>query len=345
MNIHYPVLTNQMQAFDIEYGSLGEPSCALISYVLDGQTYVSSTIGTSQLTCATFYPGIFYSGVYATSLKNGVNVLTFQMYMAFIGFMTIYANFADSMSASTRISTSFNVVKTPFQCGDPILGIEQRAALFHAPSVYKRSDLFSVKGTISITCNTSLSNAKQWRIFKVNATTGIAEQEITIKAHENPTVNYAELVMQPNSLEYGLYRIVFKMTMTYTNNLIFTDQVDTYVSVVPSGLVVSALSASQLSSGGGTLEITRGVKQTVEFNPFLNSYDLDSLVSVFSLQFKYYCHIMRYGVQFDYPELYVNEKVDLNMFKLNPSLRSSMMSNASCFDSPGNFLFLFYSVN
>ena len=69
----------------------------------------------------------------------------------------------------------------------------------------------------------------------VNPLNGFEEQSVVI--NNNPTINYAELVLQPQTLAYGLYRFIYTVTMTNNN---FTSQIDTYIQVIPSGLVISA---------------------------------------------------------------------------------------------------------
>ena len=214
--------------------------------------------------------------------------------MTCTGYATLAVDMANSISSSYKVSTSFNVVNRLVECGNPILGVNQRAGLFYVPRVYKRNSLISIVGTVSLRCNLSLANAKLWRIYKMNATTGQIEQQMSLK--DNPTENYAELVLQPKTLEYGVYKVVFEVTMSSTRSMMFTDRIDTHVKIVPSGLVISSLRSS-LASGGGTLEITRGSNQAIEFNPFLNSYDLDGQGTVFDLKFKYYCQVIENGVQ------------------------------------------------
>ena len=110
----------------------------------------------------------------------------------------------------------------------------------------------------------SLSNVKQWTIYKL---TGQNEQEIQIK--NNPTLNYAELVLQPQTLDYGLYRFVFTVTMLNTAQ---QGQANAFLQIIPSGLVLSTLKQSQ-PMFGGRIEIYRGVNQKIDFNPFLFTYD------------------------------------------------------------------------
>ena len=168
----------------------------------------------------------------------------------------------------------------------------------------------------------------------LNQLTGIYEQQIFLT--DNPTVNYAELVIQPNSLAYGLYRFVYTVKMTGTNSNSFQSQIDTFIQVIPSGLVISALKSSQ-PIYGGTIEITRGFDQQIQFNPFINSYDIDSIAIMTSLTFKYSCQIIDSNIQMGYPQIPgTNQMIYLDDFKLN----SSLSSLNTCFDRTGLFFFL-----
>jgi hypothetical protein len=61
-----------------------------------------------------------------------------------------------------------------------------------------------------------LANLNEWSIFMVNNMTGLDEKQIYLKT--NPTLTYAELVVQPQTLSYGLYRIVFTASQILHNS-------------------------------------------------------------------------------------------------------------------------------
>jgi len=336
VQINNPILVNNQNEFQIKFGSLGEPSCALISLNLNSNTLVSFTIGSSLLTCTYFYPNENYMGAYNLS-----NVLSFQLTIPQTGYVELIANFANYLSSNNLLSMELNVVQTLVDCRNPILDIENRAPLFYNPLIYKRNDLFSVVSVIDINCSISLKNIKQWSVFTVDEATGKPTSMLNIDKYEYPelfsTMYYADLVVRPNNLDYGLYTFVLDVTMLSTNKMLFTKQVDTYIKIVPTGLVISALSSS-VPSGGGTITITRGFKQEIYFDPILNSYDLDSLATIFNLKFKYYCQVIESGVEMGYSEIYVNKKIDLNMFKLDANLQMLMANNRTCFNTQGKDL-------
>jgi hypothetical protein len=141
-----------------------------------------------------------------------------------------------------------------------------------------------------INCADSLANLKEWSIFMVNNMTG--QDEIKINLYTNPTLVYAELVLQPQTLSYGLYRIVFTATTVFynsTNKL--SNSINTFIEIIPSGLVISSLKLSK-PMYGGTIEITRGSNQSIPFNPYLFTYDIDGVAVITGLKFEYSCQIV-----------------------------------------------------
>jgi hypothetical protein len=124
----------------------------------------------------------------------------------------------------------------------------------------------------------------------VNGMTGIDETQIYLKT--NPTLTYAELVLQPQTLLYGLYRIVFTATQILSNSTEkLSNSIDTFIEIIPSGLVISSLRLSK-PMYGGTIEITRGSNQSILFNPYLFTYDIDGVTVITSLKFEYSCQIV-----------------------------------------------------
>ena len=213
------------------------------------------------------------------------------------------------------------------------MAIVGRSYPFNSSKAYKRSQLVSILSLTTINCNASLANQKQWIIYRIDEFTGQIENPITLT--NNPTINYAELVLQPNTLDYGVYQIIYKVTMLNAGLTFYQSQIDTFIKIVSSGLVLSSLSQSQ-PMYGGTIEITRGLAQTIAFNPFLFSYDIDALAVITSLRFKYYCQIIDNTIQSGYVTVPgSNLKIDLFTFKANNSLNSLMNVNQTCFNTPG----------
>jgi hypothetical protein len=135
-----------------------------------------------------------------------------------------------------------------------------------------------------------LANLKGWSIIVVNKMTGIDEKQINLNT--NPSFAYAELVLQPQTLSYGLYRIVFTATTVFLNsNNTLSNSIDTFIEIIPSDLVISSLKLSK-PMYGGTIEITRGSNQYIPFNPYLFTYDIDGVAVITGLKFEYSCQIV-----------------------------------------------------
>lgn len=198
------------------------------------------------------------------------------------------------------------------------------------PTIYKMNEIILIVSLTTINCNTSLSNQKSWTIYKVNEQTG--KDEALIELINNPTINYAELVLKPQSLLYGVYRIIYAVTLTSSNLTKLTSSVDTYLQVIPSGLVISSLRASQ-PMYGGTIEITRGINQKIEFDPFLNTFDIDSVAVITSLKFKYSCQLIDSNIELGFPQMPGTVQIlHLDEIKAN----SSLISLEACFNSTSN---------
>ena len=201
------------------------------------------------------------------------------------------------------------------KCDKPELNIIPRSFSFVNPIISKRNDMIVLKGITIIKCSTTLSNEKQWLIYKLNDLNGNVESRILLK---NLAVNYADLVIQPKSLEYGVYKIVYKVIMSNTS---FYEQVDTFLKIEPTGLVLSSLRLMR-PMYGGLIEITRGLNQTISFDPYLFTQDLDQVVVISSFKFKYSCQIIESNVVkggsggSGYAQIYLSD------LKLNSSLKS-----------------------
>lgn len=259
----------------------------------------------------------------------------FTLLLNKIGFTTINVNVTNSFGSS-RVSTSVNVLSAMIDCQSPVVDIEKKSPLFYSPTVYKKNELFSLIGSISLACNISAQNKKEWILYKIDESTGSIQY--TVSLLNNPTTEYAELVVQPNSLSYGLYMFRFKVTMLNTNNGVFEGQVESYVKVIPSGIVLSSLESARIPSGG-TYELTIGAQQEVRFNPFVFTYDVDAVARIDLLEFKYYCQVVEFGVEVGYPMRSLNEMVDLGSFYNG---MFPMRDNVTCFDSSGIRIYFLY---
>ena len=192
------------------------------------------------------------------------------------------------------------------------------------PLEKKYNDLIIIIGLISVSKSTNqtqnIIQKKQWTIFKVDNSSSGQETEIQIK--NNPTLNYAELVLQPQTLDYATYHICFSVTFKLNENNLTMLSVDTYLRVNASGLALSTLKLN-LPMYGGMIEITRGLNQTIDFDPFLFTYDIDGKAVVTQMSFRYTCQLVIDGVTLASNSIYLDE-----------AAKSKSLSS-SCFSSLG----------
>ena len=201
-------------------------------------------------------------------------------------------------------------------CQSPVVTI-MNSSNFSQPTMKKKNDLIDIVTSTKIKCSPP-SNTKQWSIYRVNKLTGINEEQIQIK--NNPTINYAELVLQPQTLSYGLFRFVYTVTMINKGPTNVSAKAETFILVIPSGLVLSTLKLIQ-PTFGGAIEINRGFRQKIQFDPFLFTYDIDSVVVISLLTFKYTCQVIDSNLPRGYPKI-KNQTIYLNEMKVNSSLQT-----------------------
>ncbi|RNA30190.1 polycystin-1-like isoform X2 [Brachionus plicatilis] len=308
--------------FLINFETLAEPSCA--SVILTDTNYRSRpiSIGTDASTCSTFFPGLAYNGSY--DIVQSTWRINFILQIE--GNIKMTATVRNSASEKT-VSTSVTVTSLP--CAPPLLSIEDRAEFFFLPIEVARTKMIILLAESILRCNLTLSNERGWQLYLVNQANGEHISQIDLSG--NPTEKNAEIVIRPNTLSYGLYKFVYFTRMTGSNLMgrNFESRIDTYVRVVPTGIVVWGLK-------GGVAERRLGIEQELEFTPTAFSFDQDSLVSILSLKFKFFCTVVDSGIVRPYPSRNAREKLDLFSLKNGSHL---MTSNTTCFEDPSGFEF------
>ena len=201
--------------------------------------------------------------------------------------------------------------------------------VLQSPIQAKRSKLFSLAGRIVFQCvneKSSLRNEKIWRVFAVDRSTGLVLYEVDLGT--NPSKYYAELVLEPNTLSYGLFKLVFGVKLAGMSTAI---ESFTYLEIVPTGLALSAFK-------NAVNEITFGLNQTIQLKPVLYSIDLDSLADMSKLRFYFYCRTVDSANLLNPFPTSSGALVDL--FSIKSGAISYALSNInSCFDSASQFYF------
>ena len=188
------------------------------------------------------------------------------------------------------------------------------------PQVILRSKLFSLNTATYFSCNSSYTLTFRWKLTFINSTSNV-----TIDLSSNPTWQSTMLVIQAYTLGFGLYAFNFQtnVTVTTSGGMFFTNNLTTYVQIVPTGLALYGI-----QDGVSGLQI--GSQQSFSLNPALYSLDLDNLIQPNSLKYKFYCFTMKSN---GLGNTIVNttQSVDLFTYKNNSLLQ--MNRNSTCFTS------------
>ena len=329
------IITNQTVAspgspylFNIAFDSLGNPSCTLLQVFSDlsKKSIQSFSIGNDNA-CKKYNSNNVFRGDYNVyQINNSLNISIVITQSGFFYLDVTVKNEFNSESIRTGVSVS------SLDCQRPGLSIIQQSVLYYEPSVFKRSDMISIVSNTQIRCSLSLLNIKKWRIFSIDSSTGQINSEVNLI--NNPTVNFAELVIQENTLDYGTYKLVYQVQMVGQNNQdlsAFQSSTEHFIKIVSSGLVINAFK-------DGEFEIRRGINQTIELNPALYSNDLDSIVDFKVMKFRFFCSIMENGSITSEPYSSLFRMVDLATFKAN---KASIME--PCFNDKSPLIH-FYNI-
>lgn len=270
-----------------------------------------------------------FLGTYSTMSSSNLLLFTTSSINK-IGNLQLIFKITNSQS-STSVTNNVTSVSTLGLCNIPTLSIINQSALFYQPTIYLRSSQISLTSATQLNCNSSSSNTKQWYVYSVDPKTGSTQSSITLA--NNPTLNYADLVIQPNILNYGVYKIVYQVTMAYDS--VYTSQVETFIQIKPSGLLISTL--NDITSAG-TYELQLGANQSLTLDPVSYSTDIDSIADISRLNFSFYCRVIDSGVSDDYLSLNYGINLDLltlkNNFTSNSNIQALLTNNSkSCFDS------------
>ena len=187
------------------------------------------------------------------------------------------------------------------------------------PKIVYRSKLFSLIATNLFSCNSSYSMTSRWKLNRIDSSS------TQIDLSSNPSWQSSELAIQANSLSYGVYVFNFETNVTLSsNNTLLTNNLSTYVQIIPTGLAIYGLP-------NGVSGLLVGSLQSFSLKPALYSVDMDNLISPNSLIFKFYCSTIEANSVLSSNNNNVN--MDLLTYKNNSLLQ--MTWNATCFSSNG----------
>lgn len=212
--------------------------------------------------------------------------------------------------SSTIEATSTSTTSSP--CSKPTIQIQSSFTQKNPLKVY-RSNMFSIQTESFFACNQAYSVAYEWSLNYVDLNKSI---DLT----NNPTFQSSELVIQPLSLNYGMYFILVQVNFSLSLNS-FSLNDWTYVEIIPTGLIVNSMQNS-------ASYILIGSQQMLTLDPATFTIDLDYLVSSSSLSFRFFCD----KINISSTNVNQNTTFDLFSFKINKSQPDAF---ATCFNSNG----------
>jgi hypothetical protein len=194
----------------------------------------------------------------------------------------------------------------------------------------KRSSLQQIQGYLNLNFPFAHSVNYLWKAFELNESNFEVIRDITFDT--NPTRVMTQVTLIENTFAFGLYKLSFYANLFVQNiSLTFQEEINTFIQIVPSGINVYGLQ-------NGLNQISIGRSQAFSLMPIDYSYDLDYVVNISSLDFKFYCKVMSKSAGFVY---YLNESGS-NFYDLYTGQAQNLaLRNDSCFNSTSNVLKLF----
>ena len=197
------------------------------------------------------------------------------------------------------------------------------------PRIIYRSNLFTVSSAISFYCNTNFTYQNIWTLTQLDPQTFVTLENIDLSIYQSH--QSTELVIDENTLAYGLYKFKFQVIVTFNgNSQISSNMAETYIQIIPTGLAVFAIE-------NGVSSVLLGTKQSFNLQPSVFSIDFDNIVQPSQLNFTYYCKMVNLS---DANSLNTPaSSIDLLSYKNNQAL--TMDRNLNCFANNGIFFNLY----
>jgi hypothetical protein len=104
-----------------------------------------------------------------------------------------------------------------------------------APYQILRSKMLTLSSATYFDCDTTYTYTLQWSADLLNSTTFEFIKQADFST--NPTTSQPDLIFKENTLVYGLYHFKFRATVYYYNKQ-RTNEVDTYIEILPTGIAI-----------------------------------------------------------------------------------------------------------
>jgi hypothetical protein len=203
----------------------------------------------------------------------------------------------------------------------------QQSFTQNSPKKIFRSQLFSLSTIAYFACNYTYSLDYIWSLRRVDIPK-------VFDLTKNPTFKSSELVIQSNTLDFGLYEFIFQINVVSTDLKNVSNTANTFIQIIPSGLAIFGLL-------NGISSQLVGSSQSFTLNPALYSLDLDYLLSMNMLNYTFFCN----SINYNWLNSSSKATIDLATYKKNPQL--IMEWNVTCFDSKSKilqFIFIFIFI-
>lgn len=206
-------------------------------------------------------------------------------------------------------------------CQKPFIAIDSYSLWRPSPTRIPRSRAFAIVSDLTFDCPVNFIVSKKWSIDKLNSAGSIIG---TVSIANNPSSTSSQLVIQANTLEYGIYAITISATL-HTSSDSLKSWLKAYVEIVPTGFAV-------LSLANMVQEVALVTSQSISLEPKIYSYDLDKKVQSNELSFSFYCRRVIAGVYESYPSYPNGSLVDLRTQKNDgyPFTQGCFKSSSEC---------------
>ncbi len=254
------------------------------------RTGVASTITLTAITSGRSIPVVVDLGD-NSSISSVLNDTTIHLSKAFV-YAGVYLIQVYGRGAYANVIAPANLTiqaTGPPACSPPLLSIQNPGSLTN-PSAYLRSNMITLTGITAFSCSFNYTNTKSWSLVKVDPMSGDqigAPIDLTADSAAFSGYDQAILVIYPNSLDFGVYYLVYSAKIIYSMDhglsfLTLNSQSSTHIQIVRSGLNIFGLP-------NGLLQQTYGTGQQIVLDPGSFSADMDKSVDPSTLSYVFYC--------------------------------------------------------
>ena len=249
---------NETKLFNIQLVRMGRETCITVYY---GDKTPMEYFGSALMCQRTFQ--VVQSQVTPVNIDTKSFDVT-HVYAA-RGLYQVTVNAFDDINAATA-SLSVTIFKMP--CQVPQVWLPVNTTSWAAPTVVPiqfRSKMFQVASMSVVQCNITVVPILEWLAFRValvkdpSSSSGNLKEVLTpMQINKTiPSYQSAVLSVPPNVLDFGLYKLVFKLSIdTGMPNLPLFRTAFTYINITRSPLVAGFIQ-------GSVSVVTRGWGQTI----------------------------------------------------------------------------------